>query len=94
MNAKQRIVSIIEFEYKRALEKYTKSVAEHAASIGAANAWDDEVRGDAMRDFDSNPYTSQIEWRERNMNSYRQHLEEVREAYNLAVQTFLGDSHD
>lgn len=86
MNAKQRIVSIIEFEYKRALKKYTKSVAEHAASIGAANAWDDEVRA-----LDTNPYTSQIEWRERNMNSYRQHLEEVREAYNLAVQTFLED---
>lgn len=91
MNTRQRIASIIELEYKRALEKYTQSVAEHAAAIGAASAWNEEVKHDSMRAFDRNPYTSQIEWKERNMNSYRQHLDEVREAYNLAVQTFLED---
>lgn len=89
MNAKQRIVSLIKWEYDRAEREYRSAIAERAATIAAANAWDDYNPMDGVGGMSTNPYiTSNADKRE---NDARVFALQMQEAYDLAVNTFLED---
>ena len=89
LNAKQLIIRILREKYELACENHRTKVAEHAACIGAANAWDQYHSDDGIGGMCQNPYNvqraSDVEMQSRN------HLSRMKEAYELAVDTFLHE---
>jgi len=88
MDKRERIVSLLRTEYHRASESYRHAHAEHMGQVAAANAWDDLNPNDGVGGFKSNPYNVQLA-SEKEQRA-RLYAEQMREAYDFAVDTFVS----
>lgn len=89
MNKQQRIVALVRNAYEQAHERHKHAVAEQAATISGANAWDQYNPDDGIGGFSQNPYN--IARMDKRELECRNHLDNMREAYEYAVDTFLKD---
>lgn len=89
MDKRQRIVALLRAEYHRASEAYRHSHAEHMGQVAAANAWDQLKPDDGIGGFRSNPYNVSIASEKE--NQARLYAEQMREAYDFAVDTFVSE---
>lgn len=87
MNAKQRIVAILRREYEQAVTNYRLAHAQHIGIVGAANTWDECNPDDGVGGMSQNPFNITAE--SNKDNAARIHAENMKEAYDLAVDTFL-----
>lgn len=85
---RQRIVALVRAEYHRASEAYRKAHAEHMGQVAAANAWDDLNPEDGVGGRSSNPYNVSLASEKENRTKV--YAEQMREAYDFAVDTFVG----
>lgn len=87
MNKQQRIVQLVRNAYGRALESHHQAVAERAAAIAGASAFDKYNPEDGCGGISQNPYNvnraSELEM------ATKTYLADMREAYDFAVDTFL-----
>lgn len=89
MDKRQRIVELLRAEYHRASEAYRHAHAEHMGQVAAANAWDQLKTDDGVGGFSSNPYNVSVASEKE--NRARVYAEQMREAYDFAVDTFVSD---
>ena len=87
--AKQRIVSLVRAEYERASEAYHKAHAERVGMDAAANAWDEFNPEDGVGGMRQNPHAGG-RWSERE-EAAKLYASRMRQAYELAVDTFVSD---
>jgi len=87
MNKQQRIVKLVRAAYEQAHEAHKKADVERAAAYAGSSAWDDYHDDDGVGGLSLNPF---------NLNrvddaamATRNHLTNMREAYEYTVDTFL-----
>lgn len=90
MNAKQVIVNLVRREYDRALEEYKKAIAERAGCIASANAWNEFNKDDGIGGISMNPYN--LNAADQKEERARVFVGQMKQAYELAVDTFLANS--
>lgn len=87
MNKQERIVAIIRREFTIAMDAHYLAYAERAAAIAGANAWDEFHPDDGVGGFSRNPYN--LNAADKKENDARIHKDNMRDAYEFAVDTFL-----
>lgn len=87
MNKQQRIVALVRQESDRANAAYRQACIEHAAAIVSANMWDQFNPDDGVGGFGRNPYN--IDAASERERVARIYCEQMREAYDFAVDTFI-----
>lgn len=90
--AKQAIINIINAEVKSAQRRYVDAVSERAAIIAAANTWDDFNKEDGIGGMSQNPYSPQLTRLDTREIDARNYYDLVKEAHDLAVYTFIGET--
>jgi hypothetical protein len=88
MDKRQLIVSLLRNECDRACAAYRHAHAEHAGTIASANAWDESNKEGGVGGFSQNPYRVSVaaEKDER----CRVYYQQIKDAYEFAVDTFLS----
>ncbi len=88
MTKQQRIVNMLRVENERAQEAWRHAHAERVGIDAAAIAWDEFNPQDGVGGFSQNPHnTNQASEREERARVY---AAEIREAYEFAIDTFIG----
>ena len=88
MDKRQRIISILRAEYERAAKSYRNAHAERVGMDAAANAWDRFNPDDGVGSISQNPHSSG-QWSDREQSA-KLYASQMREAYEFAVDTFIG----
>lgn len=87
MNSKQLIVNLIRAEYERAIENYRRLYAEYTGILAAYNTWAEFNEDDGVGGMSCNPYN--VCNADKKANEARIHQDKMKDAYKLAVDTFL-----
>lgn len=88
MSKQQVIVNLLRAEFHRASEAYRHAHAEHMGTVAAANAWDDSNPDDGVGGMSANPYN--INAASDKEQRCRLYSDQMREAYEFAVDTFIA----
>lgn len=89
MNSKQLIIHIIEKELERARKIYIEACCNSAANKASSDIWDSFNKDDGIGGISQNYYhISKSSYKDKELNA-RRHMDELNEAYLVAVKTFL-----
>jgi hypothetical protein len=83
-------VKLVRIAYEYAHEEHKRAVAERAAAHAGASAWDDYHHDDGVGSFSQRPYN--LDRVNEAVVAAQNTLADMREAYEHAVDTFLGDT--
>jgi hypothetical protein len=89
MNKQQRIVKLVRTAYESAHTADKEAQVSRAAAYAGSSAWEEYHDDEGVGSFSQNPYD--LNRVDDNAIRARNYLENMREAYDFAVDTFLGD---
>ncbi len=90
-NAKQRIVSLVRQRYEDAVRSARERHAERVGNRAASDVWERENPDDGVGGFSSNPYRGRADSLATREERAKETLALWKEAYDLAVDTFLEE---
>jgi hypothetical protein len=90
MNKQQRIVGLVRRAYENAVDQHRDAAVARAAAYAGAKTWDEYHNEDVVGPARQNPFD--LNRVDQDAINARNYLTNMREAYEHAVDTFLGDN--
>jgi len=87
MTPQRTIINLVRYQLEIAEERYRQATADYAGAVAAHKEWDKSNPDDGVGCMSSNPYNPRRA--EEYMKNRQLEYQQLREAYDYAVDTFL-----